>query len=164
MPHHLCQRTDGGLVNICHLKQGGIQFISRSHGGYDRHPCFLCLYYDRKLSGNRVDRIHDIVIFVKIKELLCIRQKEGFIRPYPAVRIYIMYPFFCHIHLISAYRFPRGDYLSVDICKADPVIIYKIQRSYPASCKSLDHVAAHSSYPEDRDTGGCKPFHRFGPV
>ena len=121
---------------------------------------FVCGTLFGAISG----RIHDIVIFVKIKELLCIRQKEGFIRPYPAVRIYIMYPFFCHIHLISAYRFPRGDYLSVDICKADPVIIYKIQRSYPASCKSLDHVAAHSSYPEDRDTGGCKPFHRFGPV
>ena len=33
--HHLSQRADGGLVDIRHLKAGGVHLVARAHGADD---------------------------------------------------------------------------------------------------------------------------------
>ena len=159
MPHNLCQRADGCLEKIRHFEQRGIALISCSHGRYDRHPGFLRAFYDSKLSGNGINRIYDIVIFLEIEQFLRLWQKEYFIRSDCAVRVNLMDSFFRHIHFVSADGFSCGKDLAVEVGKTDLVMIDQIQGSDPASCQSFNGITANASDSENRDTGRGKPFH-----
>ena len=75
-----------------------------------------------------------------------------------------MYSFLRNIHLVFSNSLSCGDDLTVDIRKADPVIVYKVQCADSASCKSLDHITSDSSYTENGNTGCGKLLHSLNAV
>ena len=69
-----------------------------------------------------------------------------------SVGIYLGNPFGGNIDLVPADRFPCRIYLTVDICKADLIVINKIESAHSRPCKSLCGISAHSAYSENRNT------------
>ena len=62
--------------------------------------------------------------------------------------IYVKHTFLHNVNLIFAYCCSCGDYLPVNICKTDFIIIYQVKGSYPASHERLAYISSYSSYTE----------------
>ena len=75
------------------------------------------------------------------------------------VGIDVLEPFLCNINLVFAYCFSCGKYLTINICKAYFVIVYKVKSAYSCACERLGSVSAYTAYSEYCNLCICKFFH-----
>ena len=78
---------------------------------------------------------------------------KGSVGSYRAARIYIQHPVLCNVNFVFPHCASERYYLTVYVCKADLVIVYKVKRADTGTCQRLDGVAADAAYTEHCHTG-----------
>ena len=159
--HHLCQRADRGLVDIGHLKAGGVHLVARAHGADDGHTGFLALHHQSQLAGDRVDGVHHVVELGEVEAVLRFRREEGLVGSHLDVRVDLVDALLSHIHLELAHRLVGGNDLAVQVGQADFVVVDEVQRTHTAACQRFDGIAAHAADAEHRHAGIVQFFHGF---
>ena len=157
--HHLGQRADRGLVDISHLKAGGVHLVTCAHGADDGGARLLAFHHQRQLAGNGVDGVHHIVVLGKIEIVLRLRAKEAPVGGHLDVGVDIVDALFRYIHLILPYRAAGGDDLTVEVGQADLIVIDQIQCAHAAACQCLHRIAAHAADAKHCHPGVVQLFH-----
>ena len=68
-----------------------------------------------------------------------------------AVGIDLIDSFLCNIDLILTDSFSGSEYLTVDICQTDFIIVYKIKTSNAGAGESLNGISSDTAYTENGD-------------
>ena len=143
--HNLGQRADGGLVDVRHLKAGGVHLVAGTHGADDGHTGLFCLDHQRDLPRNGINGIHDVIILGEIELILRLRSEERLVGGHFDVGVDIVDAFCGHIHLILAHRLVGGHDLAVEVGEADLVVVDQVQRSHAAAGQCLHGIAPHTA-------------------
>ena len=130
--HDLGQRADGGLVDVRHLKAGGVHLVARAHGADDGGARLLGLDHKGDLAGDGVDGVHHIVVLGKVELILRFGGEEGLVGRDLDVGVDVMDALFRHIHLVLAHRLAGGHDLTVQVGQADLVVVDEVQRTHTA--------------------------------
>ena len=159
--HDLGQRADGGLVDVRHLKAGGVHLVARAHGADDGGARLLGLDHKGDLAGDGVDGVHHIVVLGKVELILRFGGEEDLVSRDLDVGVDVMDALFRHIHLVLAHRLAGGHDLTVQVGQADLVVIDEVQRTHTAAGQRLDGIAAHAADAKHCHTGTVQLFHCF---
>ena len=149
--HDARKRTDGGLVDIRHLKGGGVHLVPGAHAANDGRAAALRLLDELELAGHGVDRVDDVIVLGKVELLRGLRCVKGLIRVDHGLRCDLKDALFGNVHLVLSHGLARGEYLAVQIRQADPVVIDEVERADAAARERLYRVTAHAADAEYRD-------------
>ena len=159
--HDLGQRADRGLVDIRHLKAGGVHLIARAHGADDGYACLFGLDDEGDLARHRVDGVHDVIVLGEIELILRLRGEEGLVGGDPDVGVDVVDPLLGHIHFILPHGLAGGDDLAVEVGQADLIVVDEVQRAHAAAGQRLNGIAAHAADAEDGHPAVVQFFHCF---
>lgn len=151
MAHDFCKRANSRIINVCHLKFCRILFIACTHTADDRHSTFLCLFYDLKLRCHSINCIDYVGVFAEIEFPGSLRKIETFTDVYFCIRINFMDSVRHNIRLVLSDCFSCGYDLTIQIRKADFVVIHKYERTDTAPGKSLYCISTNAADAENRD-------------
>ena len=151
--HHPGQGADRGVVDVRHLKAGGIQLVARPHGADDGHPRLFGLHHQGQLAGDGVDGVHHIAVLGEIKLSRGVGGVKGLVGPHHDVGVNVPNPGGGYVHLVLAQGGAGGDDLAVQVAEADLVVVDQIQGPHPAAGQGLHHIASYASHAKDGHPG-----------
>ena len=150
--HYLCKWTHFCIVYISNAKRRRVKLIACPHTADNRDMKLLCLHDESELRCNGINCINNIIILYEWELIFVFGKEEALVYTDIRIGIYLFHSFSHDICLVLSHCFSCGDYLAVEICKTDLVIVNKVEFIYTASHKSFADISAHTA-----DTEYCHP-------
>ena len=148
LAHDPRQRAAGGLGNVRHLQQCGIQLVAGAQCRQDGDAAQPRLLNEVQLAADKVDGVHDIVVVCGEKVVAVRGVVGGADGVYPQSGVDVPAAPCRRLRLGLAHGGVQRVQLAVDVGEGQGVLIHQRQLSHTAAGQTLSGVASHAAKAE----------------
>ena len=148
LAHDAGQRAAGGLGDIRHLQQRGVQLVAGAKCRQDGDTPQTSLLDQIQLAADQINGVHDVVV-VGGEELVAVgRVVGGADGVYPQVGVDVQTAAGCRLGLVLPHGGVQRVQLSVDIGQRQRILIHQRQFAHTAAGQTLGGITAHAAQTE----------------